>query len=112
MLKCDIAVQLRRSNLGESSGVVPTLLALGVPTVVSTIGAFGEYGDAVQTFEGTDPAALADLLERGVNVDPFAMQRYVREHSLVAFNAQLLSLLGMEPFAAPVAQVTPLRAQP
>lgn len=112
MLKCDIAVQLRRSNLGESSGVVPTLLALGVPTVVSTIGAFGEYGDAVQTFEGTDPLALADLLERGVNVDPFAMQRYVREHSLVAFNAQLLSLLGMEPFAAPVAQVTPLRAQP
>ncbi len=112
MLKCDIAVQLRRSNLGESSGVVPTLLALGVPTVVSTLGAFGEYGDAVQTFDGTDPVALADLLERGVNVDPFAMQRYAREHALGAFNAQLLSLLGMEPFAAPVAQVTPLRAQP
>jgi glycosyltransferase involved in cell wall biosynthesis len=112
MLKCDVAVQLRRSNLGESSGVVPTLLALGVPTVVSTIGAFGEYGDAVQTFDGYDPVALADLLERGLTVDHLAMQRYVREHSLAAFNAHFLSVLGMEPVAAPVAQVTPLRAQP
>lgn len=112
MLKCDIAVQLRRSNLGESSGVVPTLLALGIPTVVSTIGAFAEYGDAVQTFEGYDPVALADLLQNGARVDPFAMQRYVREHSLAAFNARFLSVLGMEPAVGSVAQITPLRAQP
>lgn len=112
MLKCDIAVQLRRSNLGESSGVVPSLLALDIPTVVSSIGAFAEYGDAVQTFEGYDPIALADLLENGARIDRAAMQRYVREHSLDAFNAHLLSLLGMEPAAQLVAQVTPLRAQP
>jgi len=112
MLKCDIAVQLRRSNLGESSGVVPSLLALGVPTIVSSIGAFAEYGDAVQTFEGYDPVALADLLLEGPKVDQLAMQRYAREHSLAAFNAHLLSLLGMEHAAPPLAQVTPLRAQP
>lgn len=112
MLKCDIAVQLRRSNLGESSGVVPTLLALGIPTIVSSIGAFAEYGDAVRTFDGYDSEALADLLASNPQIDPAAMQRYVREHSLGAFNAHLLSLLGMEPVAPTVAQVTALRAQP
>lgn len=110
MLKCDIAVQLRRSNLGESSGVVPTLVALGVPTVVSAIGAFAEYGDAAVAFEGYDPIALADLLQRGAQVDELAMQRYAREHSLAAYNARLLALLGLETPA--VAQVTSLRAQP
>jgi len=112
MLKCDIAVQLRRSNLGESSGVVPTLLSLGVPTIVSSVGAFSEYGDAVETFEGYDAVALADLLAANPQIDPAAMQRYVREHSLGAFNHRLLSLLGMEPAAPAVAQVTALRAQP
>ena len=96
MLKCDIAVQLRRSNLGESSGVVPTLLALGIPTIVSPIGAFAEYGDAVLSFDGYDPVALADLLERGQPVDQLAMQRYARDHSLAAYNAKLLSVLGVE----------------
>ena len=110
MLKCDVAVQLRRSNLGESSGVVPTLLALGVPTIVSSIGAFAEYGDAAMAFEGYDPAALADLLQRGPQVDELAMQRYARDHSLPAYNARLLLLLGLETPA--VAQVTTLRAQP
>ena len=112
MLKCDIAVQLRRSNLGESSGVVPSLLALGIPTIVSPIGAFGEYGEAVGNFEGYDPSALADLLEHGSKIDDLAMQRYTRDHSLAAFNTRLLSLLGLEPAAAPVAQITALRAQP
>jgi len=110
MLKCDVAVQLRRSNLGESSGVVPTLLALGVPTIVSSIGAFAEYGVATLAFEGYDPVALADLLQRGAQVDELAMQRYARDHSLAAYNARLLSLLGLE--TPPVAQVTSLRAQP
>lgn len=110
MLKCDVAVQLRRSNLGESSGVVPTLLSLGVPTIVSSIGAFAEYGDAALTFDSFDPVALADLLERRPRIDELAMQRYAREHSLPAYNARLLSLLGLE--APAVAQVTSLRAQP
>src|SRR5690606_33924022 len=42
MAQCSIAIQLRKENLGESSGVVPTLIALGVPTVVSPIGSFCE----------------------------------------------------------------------
>jgi glycosyltransferase involved in cell wall biosynthesis len=111
MLKCDIAVQLRRSNLGESSGVVPTLLALGIPTIVSSVGAFAEYGDAVQSFDGYDPVALADLLQHSQPVDQLAMQRYARDHSLAAYNARLLSVLGVEA-PVPIAQVTSLRAQP
>jgi glycosyltransferase involved in cell wall biosynthesis len=112
MLKCDIAIQLRRTNLGESSGVVPSLLALGIPTIVSPIGAFAEYGEAVGTFDGYDPVALADLLEARPQVDELAMQRYAREHSLAAFNARFLSMLDLEPAASPVAQITTLRAQP
>jgi hypothetical protein len=89
---------------------VPTLLALGVPTVVSSVGAFVEYGEAAMVFDGYDPLALADLLQRGPQVDELAMQRYAREHSLAAYNARLLALLGLETPA--VAQVTSLRAQP
>jgi glycosyltransferase involved in cell wall biosynthesis len=111
MLKCDVAVQLRRSNLGESSGVVPSLLALGVPTIVSAVGAFTEYGDAVVSFDGFDPKALADLLQANQTADQLAMQRYAREHSLSAYNARLMSMLGI--VETPVsAQITPLRAGP
>jgi glycosyltransferase involved in cell wall biosynthesis len=110
MLKCDIAVQLRRHNLGESSGVVPTLLSLGVPTIVSPVGAFAEYGDAVQSFKSSDPEALADMLQQGRPIDQLAMQRYARDHSLPAYNGKLLALLGLE--APPLAQVTSLRVGP
>jgi glycosyltransferase involved in cell wall biosynthesis len=112
MLKCDVAVQLRRSNLGESSGVVPSLIALGIPTIVSPVGAFAEYGGAAATFEGYDPRLLADMLVRGSAVDQAEMQRYAIDHSLPQFNARLLAVLDIETVQPPVAQVTPLRAQP
>lgn len=44
----DVAVQLRMHNSGESSGIVPQLLSRDVPTLVSMIGAFAEYGEAVR----------------------------------------------------------------
>lgn len=47
MIEIDVAVQLRRKNRGESSGIVPQLLARGKPVVVSAVGSFVEFGDAV-----------------------------------------------------------------
>lgn len=47
MQSVDIALQFRLLNTGESSGIVPMLLACDVPTICSSVGAFSEYGDAV-----------------------------------------------------------------
>lgn len=47
MSEVDVAVQLCPKNLGESSGIVPMLIGIGVKTIVSASGAFMEYGEAV-----------------------------------------------------------------
>ena len=62
MLRADIAVQLRETNYGESSGVVSSLIGLGVPTVVSPIGSFKELGGAVVYLHVHSAVALADIL--------------------------------------------------
>jgi glycosyltransferase involved in cell wall biosynthesis len=60
MAEVDVAVQLRRKDRGESSGIVPQLLALGKPVVVSSIGSFRELGDVViQIDEKADPDDVA-----------------------------------------------------
>lgn len=69
MKMSDVAVQLRARNLGESSGVIPQLLELGVPVVSSRIGSFAEYGEIVELVEanaGTDDVlrAVGRSLER------------------------------------------------
>jgi glycosyltransferase involved in cell wall biosynthesis len=94
MLKCDIAVQLRRGNLGESSGVVPTLIGLGIPTVVSPVGAFTEYGNAVATFDGYDADRLAELLAAGITVSRDGMASYAERHTVSEFNSRLLQVLS------------------
>ena len=48
MAGVDVAVQLRAENTGETSGIVSMLLGLGTPTIVSSIGAFLEFGEAVR----------------------------------------------------------------
>lgn len=56
----DVAVQLRTHNSGESSGIIPQLLSRDVPTLASTVGAFGEYGEAVRAVpSGFTPAELS-----------------------------------------------------
>ena len=86
LARCDVAVQLRDKNLGESSGVVPSLLALGIPTIVSPLGAFLDYGPATARLDRTTPDALADLLA-SPHAWPTAeaMARYVSDHTLDRF---------------------------
>lgn len=62
MHKVDIACQLRLKHLGESSGVVPQLLAAGKKTICSPLGSFTEYGDAVSFFRGNTPKELAEMI--------------------------------------------------
>lgn len=94
MQKCDLAVQLRRHSLGESSGVVPTLIGMAIPTVVSPVGAFQEYGDAVSYFQGYDSGALAEFLIKMPSVSPTSMKIYAQEHSVAVFNRMLIDSLA------------------
>jgi glycosyltransferase involved in cell wall biosynthesis len=97
MASCSLAVQLRRLNTGESSGVVPQLIALGTPVVVSDIGSFREFGQAVRTVPvGIKPAALAEILatelQTGHERRP-AMQAYAAGHTVERFVSLLDSIL-------------------
>ena len=85
MAECDIAVQLRERNLGESSGIVPTLLAMRKAVVVSPVGSFKEYDQAATMFDA-DPVALADLLESRPSVAPDRIDAYVTKHDLSHFS--------------------------
>lgn len=95
MRRCDVAVQLRAFSQGETSGVVTALMGLGIPTIVSPVGAFVEFGKAVVPFAGT-AHELADLLQgplpSGLEA---AMQEYARGHSLQAFRLRLADILAL-----------------
>ncbi len=94
MAKCDIALQLRKRNTGESSGVIPTLLRMGKTVITSAIGAFGDYGDAVLYFKG-DAKDLAAMLRARPFVDAETIVRYVLEHDAAAFARRFTAVLGV-----------------
>ena len=55
-----IAVQLRKRNLGESSGVIASLIKKNVPTIVTATGSFVEYQySCVLVDEEVSPSELA-----------------------------------------------------
>lgn len=95
MLKCDLAIQLRKESLGESSGVVPTLIGLGKTTIVSPVGAFSEYGDAVAYFRGFDALELMAMILNAPSVLKEAMATYSQKHSISALNKKILGILGL-----------------
>lgn len=100
MLDCDISLQLRSRNLGESSGIVPQLLCLGQPTIVSDVGSFREYGDAVATVPAdATPEIIAEVIERTLAAPPSqaAMARYVVERSPARFRQTLQEILADRP---------------
>ncbi|MFN6016106.1 MAG: glycosyltransferase [Verrucomicrobiota bacterium] len=97
MASVDVAVQLRLSNMGESSGVVPQLLALCKNVIVSDVGAFAEFGSATKKVP-TDirfdnlAATILEVLADDSYRD--AMRAYAALHSPKAFRATLLSSLA------------------
>jgi hypothetical protein len=63
MRSCDVAVQLRLSNHGESSGVVPQLLSQDTPVIATKIGSFCAFGDAVRFVEpGISPIEIERVI--------------------------------------------------
>ncbi len=92
MLKCDLALQFREKNLGESSGVVPTLINMKKTVLVSKVGSFEDYGDAVIYFSGS-AKSLADLIEVGPVVPVAAMADYVSAKSPQQFGHDFAACL-------------------
>jgi len=68
MAAADVAVNLRYPTAGETSGTLIRLLGLGVPTIVSDVGAFSEFPDdvcakvPVDSFEEETLAAILRAL--------------------------------------------------
>lgn len=99
MKEIDVAVQLRRRNLGESSGVIAQLMELKKPIVASNLGSFAEYGGLVtfcdvpvtpRSIGRAVTEALATAAERLPK-----MARYVETHRSMDFIAALCR--GYEP---------------
>jgi len=69
MRSVDVAVQLRQTTHGESSGAVGELLASGTPVVVTGEGSFAELPPRLTTRVAADcpPEALADAIERAAS---------------------------------------------
>ena len=92
----DVAIQLRKMNLGESSGIVAQLLASRIPTIVPDVGSFLEYGDAVRhvPHESTNVQladAVRSLLEASSGLER-GMQKYCEQHSPERFCKELWRL--------------------
>lgn len=62
MERIDIAIQLRLKNLGESSGIIPQLLALNKKVICSNIGSFLEYKSSVTYFHGNSSKELSETI--------------------------------------------------
>jgi glycosyltransferase involved in cell wall biosynthesis len=89
----DVAVQLRDENRGESSGIIPQLLMLGKPVVVSDLGSFKEYGSAVTHFtneSGIEGLSSKILNAKSAKIKP-SIQAYTRNHSVKRFQQKLIS---------------------
>jgi hypothetical protein len=97
MAKVDVAVQLRLRNLGESSGIVPQLLALGKSVLVSDIGTFNELGSAVRTIPVDANAsqiaeAILDAWRRPVPQE--SIREYVKTRTPAHFRDVFLAALS------------------
>jgi glycosyltransferase involved in cell wall biosynthesis len=93
MARCDLALQLRRESLGESSGVVPLLLKLEVPTIVSGIGAFLEYEDAVTVAPENTVEAILSIIKEGEFASVESMRSYTDKRAVENFEREFRKLL-------------------
>jgi glycosyltransferase involved in cell wall biosynthesis len=94
MASVHVAVQLRPTNHGESSGVVSQLLGMARPLVLSDIGSFPELGPvAVYVPPDVAPGALAQAILQAQSL-PMAPSASLREQqSPSAFLDRLRGLL-------------------
>jgi glycosyltransferase involved in cell wall biosynthesis len=98
MAGVDVAVQLRDTTHGESSGAVAQLLALGAPLVVTDEGSFSELPRELATFVAVDcdPDALAVAIEAAAarRVAPDRLAAVLAGLSPQAFDERLDAILA------------------
>ncbi len=71
MASVDVAVQLRKENLGENSGVMARIAGLNVPVITSPGRAFGEYAQFASVLRPEDGAPeLAAMILDQLRADP------------------------------------------
>lgn len=94
MSEVDVAVQLRRRNLGESSGVFPQLLNKGKSIVASRIGSFLDYEGLVTYCDAPiDSASICRAVEKALVDDPgrrTAISAYAASHRMKEFFDQIV----------------------
>jgi len=125
MAATDVAINLRYPTAGETSGTLIRLLGLGVPTIVSDVGAFAEFPEdvcarvPVDSFEEeTLVAILRALVEDkalrralGANAREYTRTNHTLEGSAQAYAAFIEQVVAGEvrpaaqPAASPAAEV-------
>lgn len=88
MASCDVAIQLRRRNLGESSGIMAQLMSAEIPTVAFDIGAFQDYRGAVRLIPHSSRAkeiAQAVIEVQDTSSQAKAMAQLIVERSASRF---------------------------
>lgn len=95
MSKIHLAVQLRPKAHGESSGAVHALLSRGKTVIVSDIGNFKDYGDAVvRVPPNVTPETLAEAILSNFTVDKRALiEPLLGQYSLAAFHERLGAMI-------------------
>lgn len=121
MIATDIAVNLRYPTSGETSGSVTRLLGLGVPTIVSDVGAFSELPDDVCAkvpVDAWEEETLVAILE-ALTVDDELRRamganarRHVRAHHTLEGSAQAYATFLERVVAGEVAPVGPPATSP
>lgn len=89
MASCDVAIQLRRRNLGESSGVMAQLMRAGTPVIATDIGAFRDYQSVARLMppDSTPLQIAAAVIEEADNRKARAneVNRLIEERSPAHF---------------------------
>lgn len=121
MIGTDVAVNLRYPTGGETSGSVIRLLGLGVPTVVSDVGAFSELPDEVCVKVPVDAweedtlvavleaLALDDELRRAMGANA---RRHIRTHHTLEGSARAYAMFIEQVVAGEAEPVGPPATTP
>jgi glycosyltransferase involved in cell wall biosynthesis len=121
MIASDIAVNLRYPTSGETSGSVIRLLGLGVPTVVSDVGAFSELPDPVCAkvpVDAWEEDTLVAILEALAADDQQRQamsanaRRHIRTHHSLEGSAQAYAAFIEQVNAGDARPAGPLGASP
>jgi glycosyltransferase involved in cell wall biosynthesis len=97
MAGVDIAVQLRVPTIGETSGVICQMLALGTRIIVTDVGSYAEIDDGLVFKIPVDADAeyLAKVLNQFEPINGPSRHSYLASHSPAAFEQRIAQILNL-----------------